>query len=151
MLKFNLLFRRRPTSLAENVPTFFLVKVVCPAGVCLDGLTRVERNLTCERGATPAPVLGGEQRLLFLQVEGGLSMGIKKETKVRDLDIIKPGNNFLVLVKRSLDEVFTLKTYQVQYILIFNVTCRRECTSATSQFRLKQLFTHIKSKDVDFQ
>ncbi|KAK2543412.1 hypothetical protein Q9966_003185 [Columba livia] len=42
-------------------------------------------------------------------------MGMKKETKVRDLDIIKPGNNFLVLVKRSLDEIFTLKTYQVQY------------------------------------
>lgn len=39
-------------------------------------------------------------------------MGMKKETKVRDLDIIKPGNNFLVLVKRSLDEIFTLKTYQ---------------------------------------
>jgi len=62
---------------------------------------------------------------------------IKKETKVHVLDIIKPGKHFLVCIKRSLDEVFTLKAHHVQYILILKITHKSDCTSAVLQFGLK--------------
>lgn len=120
---------------AETGATSFSVELVYPGKVLLEWLIwkgcQESRRFWHVDRVPLQPLWWEEDRVCYSDMwMSNWARGLT-EAKVQDLDFAKPGNNFLVLTNSNPDEIFTFQTYQLQYILLFKITFKSECTSAT--------------------